>query len=48
MIEYHAENGSAPWVIRTGKNRIWYAYPTLMAALRRYPRIWLVTRKSGL
>jgi hypothetical protein len=48
MIEYHPENGRAPWVIRTRQKRIWLAYPTLMAALKRYPRVWFRAWRAGL
>lgn len=49
-IEFHPENGAAPWVVRV--SGMWFAYPSLLRAVFKFPRLaWSfrnITRGSDL
>lgn len=42
-VEYHSENGRAPWVVRY--RGLWLAYRTPWRALKSLPRVWWFGRK---
>lgn len=47
-IEYHADNGHAPWVCRIGKgSHLWFAYPTLFKAILKFPVLAWKMRNCG-
>lgn len=47
-IEPHPDNGSFPWVVRVGKNNcLWFAYPTLIQAILKFPKLVWGCRSIG-
>lgn len=48
MIEYHAENGRAPWICKVGRRRkIWFAYTSLWRAIMKFPGLAWRCRNIG-